>query len=165
VPRWSSSWTPACRAWGAATMTTRSKLSDRRIYRQSIDGERVSIDLFSQRLQAAPDEPAGFTRRRGPDRETSKEQLSGQLRDQTGAGCPMTELQQVLSGQSGSGGSKSHRMSHGNPLTGRLVAGPDPPTDPGNRQTTVSMSARIVRPSRSFDAEASPPNLTDAMDV
>ncbi len=70
MPSWPSFWTPACRAWGAANMTTRKKLSGRRIYRQSIDEARESIDLHRH------------------------------LRDQTSAGRPMAEFQQVLPGQS-----------------------------------------------------------------
>jgi ATP-dependent DNA helicase RecG len=56
--------------------------------------------LLSRRFHAALGEPGGYTRRRGLDRETSKELLYRHLRDQAGAGCPMAELQQVLPGQS-----------------------------------------------------------------
>jgi len=56
--------------------------------------------LLSRRFHAALGESGGYTRRRGLDRETSKELLHRHLRDQGSAGCPMAELQQVLPGQS-----------------------------------------------------------------
>jgi ATP-dependent DNA helicase RecG len=56
--------------------------------------------LLSRRFHAALGERGGYTRRRGLDRETSKELLHRHLRDQTRAGCQMAELQQVLPGQS-----------------------------------------------------------------
>lgn len=56
--------------------------------------------LLSRRFHAALGERGGYTRRRGLDRETSKELLSHHLRDQGDAGCPMAEFQQVLPGQS-----------------------------------------------------------------
>jgi hypothetical protein len=77
-----------------------AKLSGGRIYRQSIDEALESIDILSRRFHAALGEPGGYTRRRGLDRETSKELLHRHLRDQANAGCPMAELQQVLPGQS-----------------------------------------------------------------
>lgn len=48
--------------------------------------------LLSRRFHAALGERGGYTRRRGLDRETSKELLYRHLRDQAGAGCPMAEL-------------------------------------------------------------------------
>lgn len=56
--------------------------------------------FLSRRFHAALGERGGYTRRRGLDRETSKELLHRHLRDQGSAGCPMAELQQVLPGQS-----------------------------------------------------------------
>lgn len=56
--------------------------------------------LLSRRFHAAIGERGGYTRRRGLDRETTKELLHRHLRDQGSVGCPMSELQQVLPGQS-----------------------------------------------------------------
>lgn len=56
--------------------------------------------LLSRRFHAALGERGRYTRRRGLDREASKALLHQHLRDQAGSGCPMSELQQVLPGQS-----------------------------------------------------------------
>jgi ATP-dependent DNA helicase RecG len=67
---------------------------------ESVGRGRGTRYLLSRRFHAALGEPGGYTRRRGLDRETSKELLYRHLRDRAGAGCPMAELQQVLPGQS-----------------------------------------------------------------
>ena len=61
---------------------------------------RGSRYLLSRRFHAALGERGSYTRRRGLDREASKELLHRHLRDHARRGCPMTELQEVLPGQS-----------------------------------------------------------------
>ena len=56
--------------------------------------------ILSRRFHAALGERGGYTRRRGLDREASKELLHRHLRDHRSTGCPMAELQEVLPGQS-----------------------------------------------------------------
>ena len=67
---------------------------------ESVGRGRGTRYLLSRRFHAALGERGGYTRRRGLDRETSKELLSRHLRDQGDAGCPMSDLQQVLPAQS-----------------------------------------------------------------
>lgn len=56
--------------------------------------------ILSRRFHSALGERGGYTRRRGLDRETSKELLHRHLSDHGSTGCPMAELQEVLPGQS-----------------------------------------------------------------
>jgi ATP-dependent DNA helicase RecG len=56
--------------------------------------------LLSRRFHAAIGERGGYTRRRGLDRETSKELLHRHIRDHAKSGCPMADLQEVLPGHS-----------------------------------------------------------------
>lgn len=61
---------------------------------------RATRYLLSRRFHAALGDRGGYTRRRGLDREASKELLYRHLRDHAEAGSPMAELQEVLPGQS-----------------------------------------------------------------
>ncbi len=67
---------------------------------ETIGRGRGTRYLLSRRFHAALGERGRYTRRRGLDREASKELLHRHLRDQAGTGIPMAELQQVLPGQS-----------------------------------------------------------------